>query len=138
MRTGKAVGEDIGGGAVKPRVGAFFLEEFRHGVNRRFVADGFPAVAAVEYRNRKAPFALTRNAPVGTLANHGLHAFDAPIGDPAHVIASRAGFLFERVHGAEPLRRGAENDGAFAAPAVGITMGDVLGGEQRAALFHVG
>src|SRR5699024_2881673 len=70
-------------------------------------------------------------------ADHGDHAILAPGREPAHVVAGGHGLVLEGVHGAEPLGRGAEDDGAFAAPAVGIGVDDLFLGKEHAGFLHV-
>ena len=100
-------------------------------------ADGLAAVLAVEHRDRQAPAALTGDAPVGAFADHGLHAVNAPRGQPPHIVARGAGRVLERFDGAEPLRGRAEDNRLLAAPSVRIGVDDLLRGEQRAALLHI-
>ena len=137
VRAGEAFGQDVGRRAVEPGVAAFLFKELGHGVDALFIAHGLVAVVAVEHRDRQAPAALAGDAPVGALADHGGHALFAPGGKPAHVLARGDGLLLERIDGAEPLRRGAEDDRLLAAPAVRIAVHDVLGCEQRAGFLHV-
>ena len=101
-------------------------------------ADGLAAVLAVEHRDRQAPAALTGDAPVGAVADHGDHAVLAPRGKPFDIVTGGDGLVLEGLDGAEPLRRSAEDDRALAAPAVRIAVSEFLGGEQRAALLQVG
>ena len=137
VRAGEALGQDVGRRAVEPGVAAFLFKELGHCLDALLGADGLVAVVAVEHRDRQAPAALTGDAPVGALADHGGHALLAPHGQPAHVLARGDSVLLEGVHGAEPLRRGAEDDRALAAPAVRIAVHDVLGCEERAGRLHV-
>ena len=137
VRAGEVFGQDVGRRAVEPGVAAFLFKELGHGVDALFIAHGLVAVVAVEHRDRQTPAALTGDAPVGALADHGGHALFAPGGKPAHVLARGDGLLLERIDGAEPLRRGAEDDRLLAAPAVRIAVHDVLGCEQRAGFLHV-
>ena len=137
VRAGEALGQDVGGIHIEPGVGALFGKEVRDGLDGLVGADGLAAVLAVEHGDGQAPAALTGDAPVGALADHALHAVDAPARDPAHVVARGAGLVLKGIDGAEPLRGGAEDDGLLAAPAVRIGVDDLLGGEQRAALLHI-
>ena len=138
VRADKAFGQKVRGVFFKPGVAAFLFEDLRHGFDALFGADGLFAIVAVEHRDRQAPAALARNAPVAALADHGAHTLLAPCGKPAHILACGNGLLFEGVDRAEPLRRSAEDDGFFAAPAVRVAVGRVFGGKQHAAFFHVG
>ena len=112
-------------------------EQLRHAVNRLRGADRLPAGFAVEHGDRQTPVTLARNTPVGALPHHLDHALLAPRGQPAHVVARRDRLVLEGVHRAEPLWRRAENDGAFAAPAVRVLVRHVLGGKQRPGLLHI-
>ena len=122
---------------LKPGVAAPLLEKGGHGFDGLLGADGLVAVLAVEHGDGQAPAALTGDAPVIALTDHGAHAVLAPGRQPAHVLTGLYGGLLKGVHGAEPLGSGAEDDGALAAPAVGVAVDDLLGGKEGAALFHV-
>ncbi len=137
VRAGEALGQQLGGVHLEPCVGALFAEDVGNGLYRIVRADGLAAVGAVEDRDGQAPAALTGDAPVGTLADHGDHAVMAPLGQPLHVVAGGAGLVLEGVDGAEPLVGGAVEYRALAAPAVGVLVDDVLGGVQRAARLKV-
>ena len=137
VRAGEALGQDVGGIHIEPGVGALFGKEVRDGLDGLVGADGLAAVLAVEHGDGQAPAALTGDAPVGALADHALHAVDAPARDPAHVVARGAGLFLEGIDGAEPLRGGAEDDGVLAAPAVRIAVHDLLAGEEGTGLLHV-
>ena len=137
VRADEVFGDEFVGLALEPDVRAEFAEELRDVGDGLVGADRLAAVLAVEHRDRQAPAALTRDAPVGALADHGLHAVDAPAGDPADVVARGAGLVLERVDRAEPLRRGAEDDRLLAAPAMRIAVDDLFGGEEAARFFHV-
>ena len=138
VRADKAVRQKILCLALEPRVAAVLFENLRNGLDALFGADGFAAVVAIEHRDRQAPAALAGNAPVAALTDHGAHALLAPGGEPAHILAGGDGLVLEGIHRAEPLRSRAEDDGLLAAPAVRIAVGDVLRGEEHAALLHVG
>ena len=137
VRAGEALGQDVGGIHIEPGVGALFGKEVRDGLDGLVGADGLAAVLAVEHGDGQAPAALTGDAPVGALADHALHAVDAPARDPAHVVARGAGLILKRVDRAEPLRGGAEDDGLLAAPAVRIAVHDLFGSEEGTGLLHV-
>ena len=129
--------QDLIGGHVKPGVGALFGKHIGDGLDGVVVADRLAAVLAVHHGDGQAPTALTGDAPVIALADHALDAVLTPGGDPAHLLTGGGRFVFERIHGAEPLRRGAEDDGVLAAPAVGVAVDDVLAGKQGAGFLHV-
>jgi hypothetical protein len=134
---GEAGGQDLLGGLGEPGVGALLLKQGGDGGDGLVGDDGLAAVLAVHHGDGQAPLALAGDAPVGALPDHGLHAVDAPAGHPAHVVAGGAGLVLEGLHGAEPLGRGPEDDGALAAPAVGIAVDDLLLGKEHAAVLHI-
>ena len=61
----------------------------------------------------------------------------APAGEPLHLVDGLVDVLFEGVNGAEPLLGGTEDDGAVAAPAMGILVAHVLNAQQMAALLDM-
>ena len=137
VRAGEALGQQVGSFELKPGVGAALTEDVAHGLDGLVGADGLAAFGAVEDRDGQTPAALTGNAPVGALADHGDHAVMAPLGHPLDLVAGGAGLFLEGIDGAEPLVGGAVEDGALAAPAVRVLVDDVLVGVQRAALLEV-
>ena len=137
VRADKAFGQKRVGLPVEPGVAAFLLEDPGNVFNRLVGADRLAAVVAVEYRDRQAPSSLAGDAPVGSLADHGAHSLLAPGGVPFYVLTGLDGLILEGVNGAEPLRGGAEDDRALAAPAVRVAVDHILAREQSAGLFHV-
>ena len=133
----EALGQQLCRLHLKPGVGTLLLEDGGHGLDALIGADRLLAVLAVEHGDGQTPAALAGNAPVGTLADHGAHTLLAPGGQPADVLTGLDGLILEGVNGAEPLGGGPEDDGALAAPAVGIAVDDLLGSEEHAALLHV-
>src|SRR5581483_5934240 len=98
------------------------LENIRDVTDDFRVAERFAAVVAVKDRDRHAPRALARDAPVGAVAEHILHPLPAPLGDPLDAVAGGDGALVEPrpIHRDEPLWRGAEDHRVVAAPAVRV------------------
>ncbi len=137
MRAAEALRQDLLRRLLEPGVAALGLEERGHGLDALLGADGLAAVVTVEDGDRQTPAALTGDAPVAALTDHGGHALLAPGGEPADVLAGADGILLEGVDRAEPLRGGAEDDGVLAAPAVRVAVDNVLRGEESAALLHV-
>ena len=137
VRADEAVREEILRLGVKPDVRAVLAEEAGDLLNGLRRADGLAAVGAVEHRDGQTPAALAGDAPVGALADHGEHAVVAPAGMPDHLVRGGAGVVLERIDRAEPLRRGAEDDGLVAAPAVRVAVDDVLARKEHAALAHI-
>jgi len=89
-----------------------------------------------EQRNRHAPGALARNAPVRAPGHHSGHAFLAPCREPVHVVADRFQRRLaqsRRFHADEPLRRGAERDRRLVPPAMRVAVRDLRRREQHAA-----
>jgi hypothetical protein len=151
--------EDLFGGVGVPGVGAFAHEERDDEFVDGWVVEGRGAFAAEEDGDGDAPDALAGDAPVGAGGDHVGDAFFAPGGVPVTVlISSRArwrkvvwprGFapleicsplrsapIGGSVHGDEPLLGGAGDDGVVAAPAVGVGVLEVGGGEECALFFQ--
>ena len=105
---------------------------------------GWRGFLVQEERNRHAPVALARDAPVRAGLHHRFQAGAAPgreelrlidgaLGDPAQ---GRGVFVLLVFHADEPLRRGAEDDRRLVAPAVRVAVLDFLGFEQSTAAFE--
>ena len=113
------------------------MEQRDNGIERIVVHDLLAAVGTGVGRDGHAPVALARDAPVGTLLNHGADTVGGVRGIPLHVVLDLiAGSLAQAglVHGDEPLIGGAEQHRVLAAPAMGIAVGDLLLHHQGAAL----
>ena len=102
---------------------------------------------AVDRRNRHAPHALARDAPVGPVRDHVVHAVVAPRGNPLHVVvdglaAPRSRSVrslsgsFDAVERDEPLRRREEDHRVVAAPAVRVLMRERLAMPEASALLQ--
>ena len=87
-----------------------------------------------EHRERHAPGALARDAPVGPRLDHAGDALLAPARDPLHAadrgerVAAQARFL----HAQEPLRRRAEDHRRLVPPAMRIAVAVRLDDESAA------
>ena len=137
LRAARALGQVFLGLLREPCVGAFGVEQVDNRVEGLFGRNGLAAARALEHRNRHAPAALARDAPVGTIGNHGTNAVHAPLGDELHVVVN----LVERslaqtriVHRDEPLVSRAENNGLMATPAMRVAVHDVDMSDERALL----
>src|SRR5262252_4179742 len=77
-----------------------------------------------EQRDRHAPGALTRDAPVGPVFDHAGDSLLAPAWRPAHSrnVAQRVGPELSALHADEPLRRRPEDHRTLVAPADRITV----------------
>ena len=137
VRALEADGQDICRFLLEPCVGAFLFKQARDGFNALLGADGLFAVLAIEHGDGQTPAALTGDAPVLALADHRAHAVLAPRGQPADVLAGGDGLVLKGVDRAEPLRGGAEDDGALAAPAVRIAVDDLFRSKENAAFLHI-
>ena len=69
-----------------PRVGAVDVEHRCRLVDERLGQHRRAALGAVHRRDRHAPRALARDAPVGTIGDHALDACFTPGRDPARVL----------------------------------------------------
>ena len=133
----KSLGQQLFCLPIEPCVGAVLTENLGNLADGLIVAHGLAAIGAIEHGNGQTPTALTGDAPVGALTNHAHHAVMTPFGNPLHIVASLHSLFLECLHGAEPLVGGTEDDGALAAPAVGVGVDDVLAGQQRAAVHQI-
>ena len=138
-----ALGADAGlaqvalGSVGEPGVRALLVEELDNGVERGIVHDLLAAVGAGVAGDGHAPVALTADAPVGTLLDHGANAVGGMGRIPLNVLADLfAGLLAQTrlVHRDKPLVGGTEQHGVLAAPAVRIAVRDLLLQNQGAAL----
>ena len=138
-----ALGADAGlaqvalGSVGEPGVRALLVEELDDGVERSVVHDLLAAVGAGVAGDRHAPVALTANAPVGTLLDHGADAVGGVSRIPLDVLANLLASLLTQaglVHRDKPLVSSTEEHRVFAAPAVRIAVRDLLLEDQGAAL----
>src|SRR5579875_79242 len=92
------------------------------------VGKWFAALIAVEDHDGDAPDALARDAPIGPGGDHVGDALFAPFGEPLHRFDGVERALAEMIalHADEPLLGGAKDGGVVAAPAVRITVFDLL------------
>ena len=72
------------GGMRVPGVRAFFFKPANHLPKRGEILQPLAAFITIENHQRHAPDALPRNAPVGTMRDHLVNAFLAPLGRPFH------------------------------------------------------
>ena len=110
--------------------------------------DRLAALRAVDGGNRHAPDALARDAPVGAVRDHVVHAVVAPRRDPLDLVVDRVERrLAQRrlpavdapaspIEVDEPLRRREEDHRVVAAPAVRILVRERLAVPQPAALLQ--
>ena len=121
-------GQQFGGGALIPDVGAVFAEERHDAVENLAVGNRLAAAFAVEHDDGHAPDALARDAPIGAAGDHIGDALFAPCGNPTHFADGLQGLLAKIValHADEPLLGGAENGGVVAAPAMRVGVRKLL------------
>ena len=125
------------GSVGEPGVGALLVEELDDGVERGVVHDLLAAVDASVAGDRHAPVALTADAPVGTLLDHGADAVGGVSRIPLDVLADLFASLLAQtglVHRDEPLVGSTEEHRVLAAPAVRIAVRDLLLEDQGSAL----
>ena len=79
-------GDEVFRRPLVPGVGAVLLEHRRRLLDERRRHDRLAARRAVDRRNRHAPGALARDAPVGAVRDHVVDAVVAPGRDPLHVV----------------------------------------------------
>ena len=105
------------------------MEELDDGVERGVVHDLLTAVGASVAGDRHAPVALTADAPVGTLLDHGADAVGRVGRIPLNVLADLFASLLAQaglVHRDKPLVGSTEEHRVLAAPAVRIAVRDLL------------
>ena len=78
-------GPEFGGGFLEPDIRAVLLDQ-RGGVAHDLGVEDRVALRVVERRDRHAPGALARDAPVGPAFDGGLDAALAPVGHPVHAV----------------------------------------------------
>ena len=122
------------GGIVEfePGVRSFFRKDLGDFGDDRGVEDRFAAFG-VENRERDAPSALARDAPVGAGFDCATNAVAAPVGNPICGVDLAQGGLAEVVDSDEKLLHRAEEDRRFRAPAVRVVVQIIGVAEQRVA-----
>ena len=135
LGAGKSFREEVVGGVEVPGVGAFLREHPGNRLDRLVVHDRLAAVLAVEDGDWHAPPTLAGDAPVVPVADHRGDPVAAPLGDPLDVVDRLDRVLLDRINRAEPLFGRPEHDRLFAAPAVGVLVGDLFGREDGPAGF---
>ena len=120
-----SLGHELPGIFLKPDVRRVGGEKFMNLVNGLPCDIDLSAILAVKDRNGHAPGALTGEAPVGTMLDHGVDPGFSPGGNPLDRIDFSKALLPQPlfIHGDEPLGGGPENDGLLAPPAMGIGVG---------------
>ena len=133
-----ALGDEFLDRPFVPRVGAVDVEHRRRLVDERLGQHRRAALRAVHRRDRHAPDALARDAPVGPVGDHALDARLSPRRDPARVAdrLERALAQVLRVHRDEPLRRREEDHRVVAAPAVRIRVIEVFAMPEEAPVLE--
>ena len=91
---GLTSGPEFGGGFLEPDVGAVLLDQVG-GVAHDAGIEDRVALGIVERRDRHAPGALARDAPVRAAFDGGFDAVLAPIGHPVDAVDLRQGALAE-------------------------------------------
>ena len=121
----------FGGGFLEPHVGAVLLDECGDGADDARVEERI-AGRVVERRDRYAPRALARDAPVGAGFHRAFDAVLAPVGNPEDAVDLGEGGLAKSfpltlvVDLDEPLIHRAEDHGRLAAPAVRVAVVVIL------------
>src|SRR5690349_5765340 len=97
------------------------------------------ALVAIKDRDRHAPGALARDAPVGPALKHAADALAPPRRDPLHLVDGfeRAEAQLVFFHRDEPLLGGAEDHRALAAPAVRVAVRELVFLEQRVTVVEL-
>ena len=88
-RTGEPGGHELVDGSLVPRVGAIRLEHLRRLLDEGRRQNRFAALRAVEGRNRHAPDALTRDAPIRPIGDHLSDPVVSPGRNPLDAVIDR-------------------------------------------------
>lgn len=122
----------------KPAVGAVFAHVLLNAGDGGVIEDGFAAILAVENWDWHTPDALTRNAPVATVADHVIEAILAPFWRELDVVFDLVeGFFAEAVDGGKPLVSGTEQGWCAAAPAMWVLVLEEAQLEEGAGFVEV-
>ena len=138
LGAGVARGQEFGGRALIPDVGAVLAEEGDDAVENGAIGDRLAAGVAIENDDGHAPYALARDAPIGAGGDHVGDALLTPGGHPADLLDGFERALAEIValHADEPLLGGAEDGRVVAAPAVRIGVSDLLEAAEGVVRFQ--
>ena len=123
---------------IEPRIGTFLAHRIDNAGVHVGVAQNLASFAMHKYGQRHAPCALARHHPVGAVFNHGVNSVAAGFGIPCHIVnrgqrlVANPGFF----HRDEPLRRVAENQRCFRAPAMRVLVTQFPLGKQSAGLHQ--
>src|SRR6267154_1285718 len=123
-----------------PRVGAFFFEPLDDVAQCFEVFETLAATFAIKNDDGRAPEALARNAPIGAMLDHFVHAIFAPGRNPFHTVDLFESFFPKSfrfpfsgcIHFDEPLCGSAKDDGIVATPAMRIAVLVGMMAEKRA------
>ena len=88
-RAGHALGDELLDRPLVPRVGAVHVEDAGGALDERRRQQRFAALDAVDRRDRHAPGALARDAPVGPVGDHVRQPFAAPGRRPRGLLVDR-------------------------------------------------
>ena len=122
---------------VKPSVRAFLAEKLSNSEHSFLFNKRLAAVLAVENRDRYAPFSLTRDTPVFSVANHRGNSVLTPGRDPLNSVDSVNGLVLEVVNRAEPLVCRSEKNGRFTSPAMRILVDNLFKSKQIAVIIKL-
>src|SRR5215469_5637895 len=138
LGAGVSFGQEFGGGALIPDIGAVLAEEGDNAVENGAIGNRLAAGVAIEDDDGHAPDALARDAPIGAGGDHVGDPLFTPGRDPADLLDGfeRAAAKIVALHADKPLFGGAENSRVVAAPAVRIGVGDLLEAAQGVVRFE--
>ena len=116
----------------KPEVGAVRFHQIGDFADDGGVQDRL-ALGAVEHRERHAPAALARDAPVGPRFHGPVDAVAAPVRNPVDGVDLGERLFAQRIDADEELFERPEDHRRFGAPAMGIRVGVALLAQERTA-----
>ena len=117
----------------EPEVGAFAFDRIGD-LARKLCREDRLAIGAKENRQRHAPGALTRDAPIGPRLDRAIDAVAAPRGKPLDLVDLLKRLATQRFERDEELLDRAKNDRRFRAPAMRVGMFVNFATKQMSAL----
>ncbi len=126
------------GGFRIPDIGGVLAEQFNHAVENLPVGHRLLACLAIKYDDRHAPHALARNTPIRSCRDHVGDALLAPGRSPLNRADRLQRPLAQMIaiHSDEPLLGGSKNGRMMAAPAVRVTVVDLLRCRERSGMLQ--
>ncbi len=134
--------DKIGERPGEPGIGPLAAENFGDGGGDLLIIEHLTASLAPDGGKGNPPGPLAGEAPVGPGSHHSGDPFPTPAGNPLHLCDGGDGLLPQAgaglIHGDKPLFGGPEDYRFFAAPAVGVAVGDFFLAQQGTTGLQIG